>query len=1204
MKIIKFFLLSILIQLYFIGNTQVVDHLKVATEYLKAHKTEYSLSDEDISGYLVSSMRTSKLGVTYIYLNQTAYDIEIRNAMMVVVLNKKGEVKALTSDFIPNAKGLVVDKESRIKASEAVTTSAEQLGYKVHSLKPIADRSTNTVSYFKAENFTDSPIKVQNKYELKDGKLVLVWNLQLDMKDNADHWDYNIDANTGEFVSKVNYTVYCTHHKDNFTRHHCSAEEHLQRMEKKIDENIESIKGQATYRVFKLPAESPNHGNSSLVSDNQFPEVSPYGWHDIDGVDGPEYTITRGNNVYAYEDKDDDNLTDGNDTDGGAGLNFDFPLDFKEDPRASNKAAVTNLFYMVNMMHDVTALLGFDEAAGNFQETNYSGVFGGDDQVHAEAFDGITLYETNKDLVNGSHTKINNANFSTPPDGINGRMQMYLWTNDSGAISIDSPDEIKGFVKEYGAARFGNPYPKSTEPPITGECIITMDGSTYPTECCNTILNPENVNGKIAILDRGLCNFSRKVYRAEQAGAIAAVICNVVGVDGGNGEEVLDMSGGLDADKVNIPSVFFKKSQCDAIKLILNNGGKVTMTFQERDNEKADYFDGALDNGIIAHEFGHGISTRLTGGSGNSTCLGNDEQMGEGWSDFFTLIMTREPNDLGTDARGIGTFAAGQEVVGKGIRRFPYSTDMAINGQTYDDIKGTSAPHPLGEIWASILWDIYWKFIDMYGYDPDWRNTESGNYKAVFLVMEGMAMQNCNPGFIYGREAILKADNLHYDGQHFCTLYEIFARRGVGYNAIQGLTSNRNDNFENFETYPQCIEALKVSKTLDHPTGKAGDIVKVQVKATNHTKDNNDKDIIIQDVLPEGLSYVANSGEVSPNINGKTLEFNIGKLLYDSSFTFTYELKTDPSYKSSSVSLDDFESDLAWELEARVGNEYWYPNTDIYRSPSNSISIFNLTLEMDSRIISKDFNITSPQDNVNKIPVLRFWHRYNIEQINDGGFVEISVDGGEFLPVKPEQFIRNGYTGQFAYGTLAIPGLYAFSGKSGEEWVDSYIDLTPYIGKTIKIAFRFGSNTTIAPQDDFPGWYIDDFEIFNMVKYDTGLCIEAEGKPETKKCGAQSSYYIEPEKSTAVHDDNDIFKVAVFPNPVRDLLNISVAAPFTTESKIDLLSVTGKSVFSSVITVSPTNRNFGINTNGLDKGMYILKIQTGKFITSKKVVVH
>ena len=64
--------------------------------------------------------------------------------------------------------------------------------------------------------------------------------------------------------------------------------------------------------------------------------------------------------------------------------------------------------------------------------------------------------------------------------------------------------------------------------------------------------------------------------------------------------------------------------------------------------------DGDYDNGIIAHEYGHGISNRLTAGPNNTGCLGNGEQMGEGWSDFFSLITTVKEGDSGEMGRGIG----------------------------------------------------------------------------------------------------------------------------------------------------------------------------------------------------------------------------------------------------------------------------------------------------------------------------------------------------------------------------------------------------------------------------------------------------------------------------------------------------------------------------------------------------------------------
>ncbi|KAH6596676.1 hypothetical protein BASA61_003370 [Batrachochytrium salamandrivorans] len=51
--------------------------------------------------------------------------------------------------------------------------------------------------------------------------------------------------------------------------------------------------------------------------------------------------------------------------------------------------------------------------------------------------------------------------------------------------------------------------------------------------------------------------------------------------------------------------------------------------------------DGGFDNGIVIHEYGHGVSNRLTGGSATSGCLRTAEArgMGEGWGDALALMV-------------------------------------------------------------------------------------------------------------------------------------------------------------------------------------------------------------------------------------------------------------------------------------------------------------------------------------------------------------------------------------------------------------------------------------------------------------------------------------------------------------------------------------------------------------------------------------
>ena len=95
------------------------------------------------------------------------------------------------------------------------------------------------------------------------------------------------------------------------------------------------------------------------------------------------------------------------------------------------------------------------------------------------------------------------------------------------------------------------------------------------------------------------------------------------------------------------------------------------------------------DSGIIAHEYGHGVSNRLIGTT--ATCLNkanSNEQMGEGWSDFLALMLTNQPGDNASVPRGIGTFAVAQATNGLGIRPAKYSPDFTINNYTYGKTNG------------------------------------------------------------------------------------------------------------------------------------------------------------------------------------------------------------------------------------------------------------------------------------------------------------------------------------------------------------------------------------------------------------------------------------------------------------------------------------------------------------------------------------
>ncbi len=226
------------------------------------------------------------------------------------------------------------------------------------------------------------------------------------------------------------------------------------------------------------------------------------------------------------------------------------------------------------------------------------------------------------------------------------------------------------------------------------------------------------------------------------------------------------------------------------------NNPRMQMYLWNRTNPQRD---GDFDNGIVVHEYGHGISIRLAGGPSNSGCLRGQEQGGEGWSDWFAIMMTMNNGDKGEDKRGMGTYAIGQGTNGTGIRRKAYSTNFRTNDFTYDDIKTQVAPHGVGSVLCTFLWDLNWAYIDKYGFSDDLYNGDAGNNKVMQLVLDGLKLQPCGAGFVDVRDSLLAADKATTGGKDACLIWSVFARRGLGFSADQGDPGNKGDGREAFD---------------------------------------------------------------------------------------------------------------------------------------------------------------------------------------------------------------------------------------------------------------------------------------------------------------------------------------------------------------------------------------------------------------------
>jgi extracellular elastinolytic metalloproteinase len=609
--------------------SQETDALASALRHVFDQAKAWGLQENDLAGMTLNDRYQSRHnGVTHLYFRQRHEGIGVHNAILGVHVATDGSVIHTGNRFVAQLREKINTTQALLSAQQAVLIAARHLGLELQSPLNIVDSRGKTEVLFSEAGISRVPIRAELVYQpLSSQAIRLAWDIFIDQVDASDYWSFRIDAVDGSVLGQDNFTTYCQWEGSPHHRHslHCALPSAgiagLGHMAPAMSANESSPNAGPMYHVFPVPVESPAHGERERVIDPVDPESSPLGWHSTGSLPEQQFTITRGNNVHAYLDLDNSDVSKNDEPDGGEALQFDFPFNPAWEPDRYRDFSVTQAFYMSNYLHDLAYRYGFDEEAGNFQQNNFGKGGRGGDPVHVHVQDG------------GSR---NNANFTTPPDGARGRMQMYLWEQNRDRIfSVNAPESIAGFLPVSTAA-FG---PAIDSTPISGRLVAAFDGAAIDADKgCGTLINAEELRGNIALVNRGVCFFQEKALRAAAAGAKACIICNFE-------DALINMGGVSTLPAPTIPTLMLRASDCERLRQFFRQGVEVTLRLSPSEGPR--FFDGALDNGIVAHEYAHGISMRLTGGPGVSSCLNNDEQMGEGWSDFFTLASTFRPDDSG-----------------------------------------------------------------------------------------------------------------------------------------------------------------------------------------------------------------------------------------------------------------------------------------------------------------------------------------------------------------------------------------------------------------------------------------------------------------------------------------------------------------------------------------------------------------------------
>ncbi len=466
--------------------------------------------------------------------------------------------------------------------------------------------------------------------------------------------------------------------------------------------------------------------------------------------------------------------------------------------------------------------------------------------------------------------------------------------------------------------------------------------------------------------------------------------------------------------------------------------------------------DGDFDQGIIIHELTHGLSTRLIG-NGTGLSAMQSRGMGEGWSDYFGLVLMRGPND---DLDG--TYAVGQYAFNnyaRGIRRFPYSTNAQVYPLNFGDIARSTQVHNVGEIWCNTLLEMRAQLIRRHGF-------QEGQRQSLQLVVDGLKLTPLNPTFLDARNAILLADRVNNGGANQCLLWQAFSKRGMGFSAS---TVDASDGapVESFDMPAACSDLGSIR--FDRKSYLLGETMNISVGDRNapgtirvlaRSSVTNDQEMVTMTPHPIFIGHFTASLRVIPGRATAGDGSLQASLQANDKIVISYDDANNGNGSPVQVTaqVEVVGEATMFEDTVELGNRGWSavgkpaPTWGITRarfaSPSQAWTdspAGNYGDFADTSLVSPLFDLSGAGG-----VVLAFAHSYTLENGFDYGSVEYSIDDG----VNWKR--ATAYTGtQSAFSQVRLT-LDALAGQS-------------------RARIRFRLTTDVDTTAD--GWIVDDIRI-------------------------------------------------------------------------------------------------------------------------------
>ncbi len=431
---------------------------EVARRFLRANSAMWRISEPDRAFELSAEVPDAHTGATHVYMNQMIDGVRVFPAVIGVHLNSQRQVMAVHGDVFP----LDLRWTAKLTSAQAARAAAKFAGV---AFEPRLRRQIEDAAVIEPGPFRSEITVTRTIYAMMNPPRP-AYRMLLE-KNGTEWYDIIVDAETGQLLHRRNLyqfagiltpsapveanpaaprgLVYNEHPLATVRGTGDLQRDYLYTCDptgmqrgfansplygadaSPVNANGgDSLNATINQTLLALPnAASPLRSSSLPLSTSP---QSPQGW--FTPVGGTYFTI--GNNVDAKDDRAADNeATVGFRPNGGAtgdftGDSFVYRNFYGQlgAAGAANDlpAAVMTLFHVNNWYHDLLYHLGFTEAAGNFQKDNFGKGGIGNDHVLADAQDG---------------SGTNNANFGTPPDGSNPRMQMFLWTGPNRDGTLD-----------------------------------------------------------------------------------------------------------------------------------------------------------------------------------------------------------------------------------------------------------------------------------------------------------------------------------------------------------------------------------------------------------------------------------------------------------------------------------------------------------------------------------------------------------------------------------------------------------------------------------------------------------------------------------------------------------------------------------------------------------------------------------------------